>query len=96
MNTGVGSLSLSPGNLPNPGIEPWSPALQADSLLAEPPGNNPKNKGVGSLCLPQADLPSPGIEPGSSALQEDSSPAELGGKPSVTLGRYKKLEEERE
>ena len=22
----------SPGNLPNPGIEPWSPALQADSL----------------------------------------------------------------
>ena len=22
--------------LPNPGIEPWSPALQADSLLSEP------------------------------------------------------------
>ena len=22
----------SPGDLPNPGIEPWSPALQADSL----------------------------------------------------------------
>ena len=27
----------SPGDLPNPGIEPWS-ALQADSLLSEPPG----------------------------------------------------------
>ena len=23
---------------PNPGIEPWSPALQADSLPSEPPG----------------------------------------------------------
>ena len=32
-------LSLpSPGNVPNPGIEPESPALQADSLLSEPPG----------------------------------------------------------
>ena len=29
----------SPGDLPNPGIEPRSPALQADSLLSEPPGN---------------------------------------------------------
>ena len=28
----------SPGNLPNPGIEPESPALQADSLPSEPPG----------------------------------------------------------
>ena len=25
-------------DLPNPGIEPGSPALQADSLLSEPPG----------------------------------------------------------
>ena len=29
----------SPGDLPNPGVEPRSPALQADSLPAEPPGN---------------------------------------------------------
>ena len=29
----------TPGNLTDPGIEPWSPALQADSLLSEPPGN---------------------------------------------------------
>ena len=28
----------SPGDLPDPGIEPWSPALQANSLLSEPPG----------------------------------------------------------
>ena len=27
----------SPGGLPNPGVEPGSPALQADSLLTEPP-----------------------------------------------------------
>ena len=28
----------SPGDLPNPGIEPKSPALQADSLPSDPPG----------------------------------------------------------
>ena len=28
----------SPGDIPNPGIEPGSPALQADALLSEPPG----------------------------------------------------------
>ena len=28
----------SPGDLPDQGIEPGSPALQADSLLFEPPG----------------------------------------------------------
>ena len=28
----------SPGELPNPGIEPRSLALQVDSLAAEPPG----------------------------------------------------------
>ena len=28
----------SPGDLPNPGIEPGAPALQEDSLLSEPPG----------------------------------------------------------
>ena len=32
------SLSLLQGALPNPGIEPRSPALQVDSLLAEPQG----------------------------------------------------------
>ena len=40
----------SPGDLPNPGIEPRSPALQADSSPAEPQGK-PKNTGVDSLSL---------------------------------------------
>ena len=33
----------SPRNLPSPGIELWSPALQADSLLPEPPGKPEDN-----------------------------------------------------
>ena len=45
-------LSPSPGDLSNPGIEPRSPALQVDSLPAEPPGK-PKNTGVCSLSLLQ-------------------------------------------
>ena len=28
----------SPGDLPDPGIEPWSPTLLAGALLSEPPG----------------------------------------------------------
>ena len=31
----------SPGDLPDPGIEPGSPALQADALPSEPPGKPP-------------------------------------------------------
>ena len=31
----------SPGDLPNPGTEPGSPALQADALPSEPPGKPP-------------------------------------------------------
>ena len=30
----------SPEDLPNPGIEPGSPALQADALPSEPPGKS--------------------------------------------------------
>ena len=38
-NTGVGGVPFpSPGDLPDPGIEPGSPALQIDSLLSEPSG----------------------------------------------------------
>ena len=33
----------SPGYLPDPGIEPRSPALQADALTSEPPGNSTFN-----------------------------------------------------
>ena len=29
----------SPGDLPDPGIEPGSPALEADTVTSEPPGH---------------------------------------------------------
>jgi len=32
----------SPGDLPNQGIEPRPPTLQADSLFSEPPENSDK------------------------------------------------------
>ena len=77
-NTGMGSFSLLQGNLPNPGIEPRSPAFQADSLPAEPQAK-PKNTEVG-IPYP-GDLPNPGIQLGSPALQVDCLPAELPDKP---------------
>ena len=40
----------SPGDLPNPGIEPRSPSLQADSSPAEPPGKQVESK---STYLPE-------------------------------------------
>ena len=46
----------SPGGLPKPGIEPRSPALQVDSLPAEPQGK-PKNIGLSSLSLLQGIFP---------------------------------------
>ena len=52
---------LSPGDLPNSGIEPGSPALQADSLLSEPPGKPME------LFLMVADRPFP-----SKCLTEDT------------------------
>ena len=51
-NNRVCSLSLLQRNLPNSGIEPRSPTLQADSLPAKPQGK-PKNTRVGSLSLLQ-------------------------------------------
>ena len=33
----------SPGDLPDPGIEPGSPALEADALTSEPPGKPSKH-----------------------------------------------------
>ena len=45
-----------PGHLPNPGIKPRSPALQVDSLPAEPP-EKPKTTGMGSLSLIQGIFP---------------------------------------
>ena len=66
-------------DLPSPEIEPRSPALQADSLLSEPPGK-PKNTGVGSLSLLQWIFPTREPNPGLLQLQADSFPAEPPGK----------------
>ena len=58
-----GYPSPSPGDLPNPGIEPRSLALQADSVPAEPPGK-PKNTGVGCHILLQRIFPTQGWNSG--------------------------------
>ena len=55
-STGVHCCVLLQGNLPDPGTEPRSPALQVDSLPSEPPGK-PINAGVGSLSLLQGIFP---------------------------------------
>ena len=40
-----------PGDLPDPGIEPWSPTLQTDYLPSEPPG-----RPQATLCMSQGSL----------------------------------------
>ena len=64
----------SPEDLPNTGIKPSSPSLQADSLPSEPPEKSlpswgatttrkVKSQGSDSRYSPPGDLPNPGIEP---------------------------------
>ena len=87
----------SPGDLPDPGIEPGSPTLQADSLPSEPPGKpNPWTEepgGLQSIGLQRVghdfgtQLPHPGVEPASlmsPALAGGFFTAEPPGKPSGT------------
>ena len=90
----------SPGDLPNPGIEPRSPALQADTLPSEPPGKPrryrfSRQEHWSGLPFPSpGDLPHPGIKPKSPALQADALPSELLGKPwakGLILLIYKQL-----
>ena len=52
-NTGVRSQSLLQGDLPNPGIEPRSPAFQADSLPTELSGKplSGIRENTSDLCL---------------------------------------------
>ena len=52
-----------PGDLPHPGIKLGSPALQVDSLPAEPQGK-PKNTGMGSLPLLQQIFPTQELNQG--------------------------------
>ena len=77
-----------PGDLPNPGTEPRSPALQVYSLPPKPQGK-PKNTGVGSLSLLQQIFPTEESKQGlptqesngSPALQVESSPLSHQGSP---------------
>ena len=58
-----------------------SPALQVDSLSAEPQGK-PKNTGVGSLSLLQRWWSQPGINPGVSSL-DINTPNHYSGQPLI-------------
>ena len=42
----------SPGDLPDPGIEPGSPTLQADALPSEPPGKPNQSLAAAAKSLP--------------------------------------------
>ena len=46
----------SPGDLPNPEVEPRSPSLQADSLPAEPQGKL-EGRGVVEIQLAEPEAP---------------------------------------
>ena len=81
---------LSPGDLPNPGIKPRSPTLQADSLPAELP-RKPKNTCLGSLSLLQQIFPTQELNQGLLhcrqilyQLSYQGSHSELGVKPTAT------------
>ena len=67
----------SPGDFPDPGIQPGSPTLEADALTSEPPGKpkysfeplfwvvgGGKNTGVGCNSLLQEIFPTQGLNPG--------------------------------
>ena len=56
-NTGVGSHFSLQGNLPDPGVEPVSPALAGGFFTAKPPGTLgkrviPGGENSGPLCRP--------------------------------------------
>ena len=73
----------------NPGIEPSSPTLQADSWPAEPQGK-PKKSGVGSLSLLQQTFPNQELNR-DPAGQADSLPTELWGKPHIIIRAIKRF-----
>ena len=91
-------FSRESSDLPNPGIEPMSPALQAHSLPAKPQ-EKPQNTEVGSLSLLQWIFLTQELNWGllhcrrilyqlsyqSPALHVDFSPTELSGKPNLPL-----------
>ena len=57
----------SPGDLPNPGIEPESPTLEADALTSEPPGK----LGLRLAASKKSDFISFNVDPGPLREQEE-------------------------
>ena len=47
----------SPGDLPNPGIEPGSSALEAYALTSEPPGKPPTDPSLPEMLCPSGSPP---------------------------------------
>ena len=78
-----GQSFSSSGDLPNLGIEARSPALQVDSLPAEPQGKEAQEYWSGQPNPSPMHLPDPGLELGSPALQADSLSTDLAGKPAL-------------
>ena len=61
----------SPGDLPNPGIEPWSPALQTDALPSEPFQMHPESSSsISSLEALVSQMALTSISEGASSLKE--------------------------
>ena len=74
-----------PGDLPDPGIEPGSPALQADSLMSEPPGK-PRHTRVDCHSLLHGIFPDQGWNPRLLHWQAGSEPP---GNPSTIWENWK-------
>ena len=70
----------SPGDLPNPGTEPGSPALQRILYRLSCQGSPSIQEWV-AFPFSGGELPDPGIQPWSPALQGYSLPDELPGNP---------------
>ena len=74
----------SPGDLPDPGIEPRSPALQADALPSEPPGTPLVLTGAMDLKLSAAAQTSHALN--GHIFKTPAFPEKLSFKPSVGEG----------
>ena len=75
-------------DLPNPGIKPRSPALQADSLPAKPTGK-PKNTGMGSLPFLQGIFPTQESNQGLLRCRQILYQLSSRGSPSFFIGQWK-------
>ena len=77
----------SPGEFPHLGIEPGSPASQANCLLSEPLGKPAYWSELS--CPPPGTLANPGIKPRSPTLQVNALPPEPPGKPNDVFNKHK-------